>query len=89
MQVPVDVSWDSPNNTEEFMLQIMNSDYSTTVRSVESNVTVLLPPGTYSATLCAINRCGRECRDYTNNRVVAQLPPDSKSHNKKKIMITL
>lgn len=75
-QVPVNVSWDSPENAQEFMLQIMNTSYSTTVRSLESSVTVPLPYGTYSATLCAINRCGQECRDYSNIfRIEPQQPP--------------
>ena len=64
MQVPVNVSWDSPDNAQEFTLQIMNPTYSTTIRSLESRVTVWLPYGTYSATLCATNRCGQECRDF-------------------------
>ena len=66
MQVPVNVSWDTPENAQEFMLQIQGTDYNNTIRSLENSITVLLPPGTYSATLCAINRCGKTCRDYPN-----------------------
>ena len=64
-QVPVNVSWDSPENAQEFMLQIIgkNTDY---IRSLENDVTVLLPYGNYSATLCAINRCGNTCQDHPN-----------------------
>ena len=68
-QVPVNVSWDSPENAQEFMLKIIgkNTDYNITIRSLENNVTVLLPYyGTYSATLCAINHCGNTCWDYPN-----------------------
>jgi hypothetical protein len=63
IQVPVNVSWDSPENAREFMLQFMNTSYSNTIRSLESSVTVFVPYGTYSATLCTINRCGQACRD--------------------------
>ena len=75
MQVPVDVSWDSPDNAQEFMLQIMNPTYSTTIRSLESSVTVKLPCGTYSATLCAINRCGQECRDFPDIFIIEPQQP--------------
>ena len=59
------------------MLQIMNSSYSTTVRSLESSVTVQLPYGNYSATLCAINRCGQECRNYSNINITRAEPPQT------------
>lgn len=65
-QVPVNVSWDSPENAQEFMLQIKNTGYKNTIRSLENSVTVLLPRGTYSATLCTINRCGKTCQDFSN-----------------------
>ena len=65
IQVPVNVSWDSPENAQEFMLQIKNTDYNNIIHSLENSVTVLLPYyGTYSATLCAINHCGKICQDY-------------------------
>lgn len=65
-QVLVNVSWNSPENTREFMLQIKNTAYNNTIRSLENSVTILLPYGEYSATLCAINRCGETCQDYPN-----------------------
>jgi hypothetical protein len=64
--VPVNVSWDSPENAQESMLQIKNTDYYNIIHSLENSVIVLLPYGTYSATLCTINRCGKTCRDYPN-----------------------
>ena len=66
IQVPVNVSWDLPENAQEFMLQIKSTDYNNTIHSLENSITVLLPRGTYSATLCAMNRCGKTCRDYPN-----------------------
>ena len=78
MQVPVNVSWNSPENAQEFMLQIRSTDYSTAIRSLESSITTLLPYGTYSATLCTINRCGKTCQDYPNAAEFQQKPKDGK-----------
>jgi hypothetical protein len=65
-QVLVMFFWDLPANAQEFMLQIMNTSYSNTIRSLENNVIIPLPYGNYSATLCTINRCGQTCQDYSN-----------------------
>ena len=66
-QVAVNVSWDSPENVQEFVLQIQSTNYNNTIRSLENSVTVLLPYGSYSATLCTINRCGETCQDHPNS----------------------
>jgi hypothetical protein len=75
-QVPVNVSWDSPESAQEFILQISNMDYDNIIRSLINSVTVLLPYGTYSATLCTRNRCGTTmaCRDFPNI-VIAEPQP--------------
>ena len=79
-QVAVNVSWNAPENAQEFMLKIQNADYTNTIRSLENSVTVLLPYGNYLATLCTINRCGKTCREYPNILISAepqQTPTDS------------
>ena len=93
-KVPVNVSWDSPENAQEFMLEIIgeNANYSTTVH-LQSSVTVFLPYGNYSATLCTVNRCGKTCLDNSTDFSVKprQQRPDSEEssnsksniHNKK------
>ena len=81
-QTPVNISWDSPSN-QEFMLRIYNTDYNDTVHSFENSVIVLLPPGTYSITLCAINRCGNTCQNHPNHTIIAvpQSRSDCGKHN--------
>ena len=64
VQVPVNISWDSPEDAQEFILQIYNNEFNDTMRSIENSLVVLLPYGTYSATLCTVNRCGKICQDY-------------------------
>lgn len=83
MQVPVNVSWDSPENAQEFMLQIIskNTDFNITIGFFESNVTTFFPYyGTYNATLCSINRCGKTCQTKTFN---IEPPPGCEGNNSK------
>ena len=65
-RVPVNISWDSSENAQEFKLQINSTGYNNTIRSLENSVTTFLPRGNYSATICSINRCGETCRNYSN-----------------------
>ena len=81
-QVPVTVSWDAPENAQEFMLQIQNTDYDNTIRSLEKSVTVLLPYGTFSATLCTINRCGETCQDHSNSFSTGPQPTPASNDSK-------
>ena len=39
-------------------------EFNNTIRSIENSVIMLLPYGTYSATLCTVNNCGKTCKDY-------------------------
>ena len=67
----MNISWDSPGDTEEFILQINNNmNFNNTIRSIENSVIMLLPYGTYSATLCTVNGCGKTCQDYGRISIV-------------------
>ena len=69
IQVPVHLSWDSPENAQEFILQIeyyINGEYNNTFRSLENDVTVLLPYyGYYSVNICCVNCCGKACENFS------------------------
>ena len=71
-QRAVNISWVSRDNAQNYTLTISNptNGYTSTIHSLENTVTVLLPYGTYSANLCAINRCGSDCRDFLDSLVV-------------------
>lgn len=64
--VSVNMFWNFPENTEEFILQLKSMNYNTTVYSTVNKTTVLLPRGMYLATLCTKNRCGQSCQNYSN-----------------------
>lgn len=55
-EVLVHFSWAPSNNVQEYTLQLNNN---AVVRSLETNLTLLLPYGNYSTTLCTVNRCGK------------------------------
>ena len=75
----VNMFWNFPENTEEFILQLKSMNYNTTVYSLVNNITVSLPRGTYSVTLWTRNRCGQSHPYYSNIEIDCTSQQEPKS----------
>ena len=66
-QVLVRFSWIPSKYAQKYILELNNSEAELvdSIWSLESSVTLLLPYGDYSATLCVVNRCGRACSNHS------------------------
>ena len=84
--VSVNISWSSPDNADEVILQLQSMNYNTTVHSRVNSVTKLLPRGIYSVSLCTRNRCGQFCQNYSNMEIDCNSQLETKSGKDRSVL---
>lgn len=86
--VSVNIFWNFPKNTKEFILKLRRINYDNIIRvhSLVNNVTVLLPRGMYRVDLCTRNHCGELCQRYSDMEIICNSQLETESGKDRSVL---